>query len=80
MVGRGWAVGHLNPHSAAQAAQLLNPRVAIPIHWGTLHPVGMGWLNPAYLRQPPVAFQHHAARLTPHVQVRILQTGESTEV
>jgi L-ascorbate metabolism protein UlaG (beta-lactamase superfamily) len=72
--------GHLNPHTAAQATQLLNPRMAIPIHWGTLHPLGMGWLNPAYLRHPPVTCRHHAAQLAPKTQVRILQAGESTEV
>lgn len=69
--------GHLNPHRAAQATQLLNPRVAIPIHWGTLHPLGMGWMNPAYLTQPGKEFKRHAARLAPQVDVRVLQPGES---
>jgi L-ascorbate metabolism protein UlaG (beta-lactamase superfamily) len=36
----GWGLslgpGHLDPHGAAEAVRLLNPRVAVPVHWGTL--------------------------------------------
>ena len=36
----GWGskvgVGHLDPERAARALQLLKPRLAVPIHWGTL--------------------------------------------
>ena len=36
----GWGpkvgTGHLDPRRAAEAAAMLRPRIAIPIHWGTL--------------------------------------------
>ena len=33
--------GHLNPERAARAVALLRPRVAVPVHWGTL---ALAWL------------------------------------
>ena len=33
--------GHLDPERAAEAVSLLAPRIVIPIHWGSLHPLGM---------------------------------------
>jgi L-ascorbate metabolism protein UlaG (beta-lactamase superfamily) len=33
--------GHLNPRQAAEAALLVRARYAVPVHWGTLYPVGM---------------------------------------
>ena len=72
--------GHLTPRTAAQAAEIINPRVAVPIHWGTLHPVGIGWMQPAYLREPGMQFKRETARLAPLVDVRVLEVGESTVI
>ena len=40
----GWGprlpAGHLNPESAARAVALIEPAVAVPIHWGTMRSVG----------------------------------------
>jgi L-ascorbate metabolism protein UlaG (beta-lactamase superfamily) len=33
--------GHLNPRRAATAVDLLRPRVAVPVHWGTLALAGL---------------------------------------
>jgi L-ascorbate metabolism protein UlaG (beta-lactamase superfamily) len=33
--------GHLDPARAAAAVELLRPRVAVPVHWGTLAPAGL---------------------------------------
>jgi L-ascorbate metabolism protein UlaG (beta-lactamase superfamily) len=33
--------GHLDPVRAAEAVGLLRPRIAVPVHWGTLAPAGM---------------------------------------
>jgi len=68
--------GHLDPFRAAQALTLLRPRVAIPIHWGTFCPIGTCWMQ--FLSQPPRAFAHHAAGLTPEVEIRVLEPGQST--
>ena len=62
--------GHLDPIRAAQALQLLRPRIAIPIHWGTFSP----W-NESTSADPPEAFFRHAAELAPRVEVRILEPG-----
>jgi L-ascorbate metabolism protein UlaG (beta-lactamase superfamily) len=69
--------GHLGPGEAARALQLLRPRIAIPIHWGTLHPLGMRRLMSGRLSEPPREFASLAARVAPEVEVRILRPGES---
>ncbi len=66
---------HLTPYDAAESLRLLRPAAAIPIHWGTLFPLGMGWARPSFLVYPPYAFVHHAARLAPEVAVEVLVPG-----
>jgi L-ascorbate metabolism protein UlaG (beta-lactamase superfamily) len=72
--------GHMDAHRAAQALQLIRPRIAIPIHWGTFAPIGMHFHPWRYLIRPPLDFQEHAARLAPDVEVRILEPGESLDL
>jgi L-ascorbate metabolism protein UlaG (beta-lactamase superfamily) len=48
--------GHLDPTRAAEATRRLNPRVAVPIHWGTLHPYGIGRWMRNHLVDPPVRY------------------------
>jgi len=69
--------GHLTPILAAEALTLLRPRLAVPIHWGTFCPLGMGWLRPRFLSSPPHDFARHAAHLAPEVKVRVLAPGEA---
>lgn len=80
----GWGprlgAGHLDPLRAAQALRLVRPRVAVPIHWGFLRPLGTGRLRPSYLTDPGTQFARFAAKLAPDVDVRILAPGESLEV
>ena len=69
--------GHLDPARAAQAAALLAPRVAIPIHWGTFAlpgPFGGRAVGDAPARE----FAEFAARDAPDVEVRLLRPGERT--
>ncbi|HZO61269.1 MAG TPA: MBL fold metallo-hydrolase [Solirubrobacterales bacterium] len=77
----GWGpklgTGHMNPRSAAQALQLLRPRVAVPIHWGTYWPTG--WGGPRLI-EPPREFARHAGEVAPQVEVRILSQGETLEL
>ena len=72
--------GHLDPRAAADALRLLRPRLAIPIHWGTLFPIGLDRLRgkAGLLSDPPHDFAREAARLAPEVEVRLLQPGEAT--
>jgi L-ascorbate metabolism protein UlaG (beta-lactamase superfamily) len=41
----GWGLtlgpGHLDPQRAAEAVRLLKPKVAVPVHWGTLAVAGL---------------------------------------
>lgn len=69
--------GHMTPHRAAEALKLLTPRLAIPIHWGSLHPWGMGWFNPGFLNDPPHIFVRQAAKLAPAVKTHILYPGQT---
>jgi L-ascorbate metabolism protein UlaG (beta-lactamase superfamily) len=71
-LGRG---EHLDPERAAEALTLLRPRIAVPIHWGTLAPIYVG--DTAFLREPPESFRRAAAVRAPDVDVRVLQPGES---
>jgi len=71
---------HLNPLTAAKALRLLQPAVAVPIHWGTIYPP---WLPPAFnarFGRWPLAFTRYAAHLAPGVDVRVLEPGETTRI
>ena len=70
--------GHMDPLDAARAASLLRPRLAIPIHWGTLLPIGVADRHRARLEDPPRMFAEHMASLAPSVEVRILIPGQET--
>jgi len=74
-LGRG---KHMDPERAAESLTLLAPRVAVPIHWGTYHPLHLGLREvPAYLQEPPGRFVRAAAAVAPEVEVRVLQPGET---
>lgn len=72
--------GHLDPERAARAAALLAPRIAVPIHWGTLYPFGLARLRPGPLRLPPREFAARMAELAPQSEVRVLAPGEATSL
>lgn len=74
----GWGpsvpAGHLDPRRAAAALRLLQPRQAVPIHWGTYAPIGLHLLRTA---NPAEEFRRHAAEVAPEVHVQILSPGET---
>ena len=73
--------GHLDPEGAARAVALLRPRIVVPIHWGTYHPIYLGLRAvPAFLRSPPVRFVEATAAAAPGVEIRVLLPGESLEL
>jgi L-ascorbate metabolism protein UlaG (beta-lactamase superfamily) len=72
--------GHLDPERAARAAALLRPRIAVPIHWGTLYPLGLARLRPEPLRAPPREFVAWMRKLAPQVEARVLAAGESASL
>jgi len=72
--------GHLNPRSAAEAAARIRPRVAIPIHWGTLIRRDMVPRAEHFLGEPPRRFAAQLKRLAPAVAVSVLEPGESFDL
>jgi L-ascorbate metabolism protein UlaG (beta-lactamase superfamily) len=70
--------GHLDPKRAAEAAALLFPRLAVPIHWGALYPLGLARFRPGPLRCPGERFAAWVGELAPQVATRVLSPGEST--
>jgi L-ascorbate metabolism protein UlaG (beta-lactamase superfamily) len=72
--------GHLDPEGAARAASLISPRLAVPIHWGTLYPFGLRRFHADPLRLPAGSFAEHMRRLAPQVETRVLAPGESVSL
>jgi L-ascorbate metabolism protein UlaG (beta-lactamase superfamily) len=69
--------GHLDPARAAQAVGLIRPRFAIPIHWGTLWPRGLGRIRPGRLIDPPHEFAALAASTHPATSVLVTPPGST---
>jgi L-ascorbate metabolism protein UlaG (beta-lactamase superfamily) len=69
--------GHLDPAGAARVIDLVAPRVAVPIHWGTFLPLGLGRRHERLLREPPRRF---AAAVTGPTEVALLAPGGSVEL
>lgn len=67
--------GHLTPREAARAVALLRPRYAVPVHWGTLFPIGLQGFMPALLTHPPLAFERAVRALRLDVEVLIANPG-----
>jgi L-ascorbate metabolism protein UlaG (beta-lactamase superfamily) len=80
----GWGpslgTGHLNPQRAAEALAMLKPGLAIPIHWGTLCPIGLKWTRPDFLTRPPLEFLQAAKHEAPGVDVRVVKPGDQLEL
>jgi len=78
---------HLSPKTAAHALTLLQPRMAVPIHWGTLYLPGSAYVGKQgtyawfqHTRRRPQQFADLAAEQAPDVDVHLLDPGESIEV
>jgi L-ascorbate metabolism protein UlaG (beta-lactamase superfamily) len=73
----GWGsrlpAGHLDATRAAEALRLLQPRIAVPIHWGTFRtPFGAPFDD-----RPARELVRATAEVAPNVDVRILRIGET---
>jgi len=76
-----WLRGHhLDPDAAAHCLPVLRPRVAVPVHYGTLWPTGLRWLRPAVFHEPGRTFAARARAAAPGVEVRVVAPGDSTRV
>ncbi len=68
--------GHLDPSRAAAALRLLRPRYAVPIHWGTLWPRGLGRVGSGRLTRPPREFAARAAVHHPAARILLTEPGD----
>jgi L-ascorbate metabolism protein UlaG (beta-lactamase superfamily) len=77
----GWGLtlgsGHLDPRSAAEAALRISPAIAMPIHWGTLYPLGLRHFTRGRFEGPGEAFRDAVATRSSTIAVRVLQPGQS---
>ena len=69
---------HLGPGTAAALAAVIQPRVVIPIHWGTLLRVGLNRRSDEILARPARDFAAELAEVAPSVELRTLEPGQST--
>jgi L-ascorbate metabolism protein UlaG (beta-lactamase superfamily) len=67
--------GHMDPLKAARALALLQPQLAVAIHWGTFWPIGMGRIRRSRFELPARQFGDEAARLAPLVRIGVLDPG-----
>lgn len=79
--GPGLGGGHLDPARAAEAVALIQPRLVVPIHWGTYFPIHLGLAGrPAFVSVPPIEFVTALKEKAPDTRVEVLQPGESLEL
>lgn len=78
--GHGPKLGkhHMSPLDAAKALAFIGADMAVPIHWGTLRPVGVR--NHAFLSSPPQEFLTHASILAPDAVIKVLEPCEETAI
>lgn len=76
--GKRVGVGHLDPERAVEAVRRLEPRLAVPIHWGTFAEVWSGRREPD--RAPALEFQRGVAQLGNATRVALLEPGASCEL
>ncbi len=69
--------GHLDPAGAARVIDLIAPRIAVPIHWGTFLPLGLGRRHQRLLTDPPHEF---AAAVTGTTRIELVAPGGSVEL
>lgn len=80
----GWGLthgpGHMDPAEAGLATALLCPKVAVPIHWGSLRIPALWRFRAGAVVSAGERFRLHAHRAAPGVDVRVLAIGESLAV
>lgn len=72
--------GHLDPVEAARVCALVGARVAVPVHWGTLHAPASRRLPPGWMDRAGRAFEAAVHRLAPDVDACVLEPGQAATV
>jgi L-ascorbate metabolism protein UlaG (beta-lactamase superfamily) len=71
---------HMSPETAAVAVEILRPRLAIPVHWGTYQLTGMTRRMRERDIWRPRAFAAAVEELDLGIRVRVLEPGERLEL
>lgn len=71
---------HLDPESAAEAAELIGARHVIPIHWGTYSPIRLRRGAPPWLSTPLESFREAMARRGLSARLVELRPGGAVDV
>ena len=80
----GWGptlgTGHLDPERAAQATELIRPRLVVPIHWGTYSPISLrGRRAAAGCTGPPSSSRRRWPTPATVDRLRLLEPGGRLE-
>jgi L-ascorbate metabolism protein UlaG (beta-lactamase superfamily) len=81
----GWgptlgAHGHLDARDAAEAVHRAKAAWAVPVHYGTFWPMGLGRVRAHMFNDPGRDFARLAATMSPDTQVRVLTQGETLRI
>lgn len=80
----GWgprlSAGHLGPDDAAVACRRVGARVAVPVHWNTLHAPGMRRWPVDWMAAPGPRFAAAVEREAPGCRVHLLDPGGAVTV
>jgi L-ascorbate metabolism protein UlaG (beta-lactamase superfamily) len=75
----GWGpdvgTGHLDPTSAAEATQLIRPRLVVPMHWGTYAPEDGRRRLPPWLDDPMGHFLDELTTIGEQDRLHVLEPG-----
>jgi L-ascorbate metabolism protein UlaG (beta-lactamase superfamily) len=71
---------HLNAAQAAEALHRARAAWAVPVHYGTFWPIGMGRFRAHMFTEPGAEFARQAARIAPDSHVRVLRHGETLTI
>jgi L-ascorbate metabolism protein UlaG (beta-lactamase superfamily) len=72
--------GHMDPVQAAHACAVSGARIAVPVHWGTLHAPASRRLPPGWMDRAGAAFHVALARVAPGCQALVLEPGGTADV
>jgi L-ascorbate metabolism protein UlaG (beta-lactamase superfamily) len=72
--------GHLDAVTGAEALRRSQAGWAVPVHYGTLWPIGLARVRRHMFREPGVRFAEEAARVAPEAKVRVLTQGETLTI
>jgi L-ascorbate metabolism protein UlaG (beta-lactamase superfamily) len=81
----GWgptlnSAGHLDARGGAEALRRVQASWAVPVHYGTFWPAGLGRVRRHMFRDPGTDFARYAATTAPDSRVRVLAHGDTLTV